>query len=426
MVHLHRRAGFATGWAELQRDLEEGPEASVGRLLAAGKPSDEFESTASLVGDAAVASHDLTRLQAWWLFRMLHSPDPLAERLTLLWHNHFATGFAKVQKLELMRRQNDTFLKLARDHFGELLAAALREPALLIYLDAPANRKGHPNENLARELMELFTLGIGHYTEADVREAARALTGWTVENDQFRDIPRQHDNGETTVLGLTTKRNGADLLAQLAAHPATATRLASRLVGLFFGEAGVDAGALSTLASGLRERQLDVGWGVETILRSRAFFAAENIGNRVLGPAEWLVGAVRALVPGSAPSTLLLAEWAGRVGQTLFDPPNVGGWPGGRSWLTSRSIIARTNFASALVSGRELGLDQPLDPFTLTAEQGRASTAGEAQQAAAVLLLGREPSEELRKTLPDPASRDPEPARQAITALLAAPESQLG
>ena len=172
VVHLHRRAGFAATWAELKRDLEEGPEASIDRVLAGSSRLggyDDFEATANLLADAAVASGDINRLEAWWIFRMLASPDPLGERLTLMWHDHFATAQSKVEDLALMRRQNDTFRRLARAPFGDLLNASVREPALLLYLDAPSNRKGHPNENLARELMELFTLGVGNFTEADVQ-----------------------------------------------------------------------------------------------------------------------------------------------------------------------------------------------------------------------------------------------------------------
>ena len=149
---------------------------------------EDFESVANVLADAAVASGDVNRLRAWWIFRMFASPDPLAERLTLMWHDHFATAQSKVEDLAVMRRQNETFRRLARAPFGELLNASVREPALLLYLDAPSNRKDHPNENLARELMELFTFGIGNFTEADVKEAARALTGWTVDDGAFREV----------------------------------------------------------------------------------------------------------------------------------------------------------------------------------------------------------------------------------------------
>ena len=167
---------------------------------------------------------------------MLGSPDPLGERLTLMWHDHFATAQSKVEDLALMRRQNETFRRLARAPFGDLLDASVREPALLLYLDAPSNRKDHPNENLARELMELFTLGIGNFTEADVKEAARALTGWTVEDGTFREVPSKHDDGEKTLLGRNGRWAASDLLSILLDRPATARRIARRICGLFMGE----------------------------------------------------------------------------------------------------------------------------------------------------------------------------------------------
>ena len=171
VVHLHRRAGFAATWPEIERDLADGPQQAVERVLAgtsrqtpAGAPPADFESMARTIGDAAVASGNPNRLKAWWLYRMLFSPDPLGERLTLMWHNHFATSNRKVQDLALMREQNDLLRKHARSTFGELLHAVVKHPAMLVWLDADANRKGHPNENLARELLELFTLGVGNYT----------------------------------------------------------------------------------------------------------------------------------------------------------------------------------------------------------------------------------------------------------------------
>ena len=156
VVHLHRRAGFGASWTEIERDLTEGPDASIARLLEgkagpAGAPDpEEFERIATVLGDAAVASSDIARLRAWWFYRLLFSPDPLGERLTLMWHSHFATSNLKVNEPAALKRQNESFRRLARAPFGQMLETLLRDPALLIYLDAPANRKGHPNENLAR------------------------------------------------------------------------------------------------------------------------------------------------------------------------------------------------------------------------------------------------------------------------------------
>ena len=357
VVHLHRRAGFTATWAEIQRDLKDGPNRSIYRLLTGkahvvGVP-EEFEATANLLRDSATSSKDPSRLKAWWIYRMLFGPDPLTERLTLMWHNHFATSNLKVDNLDAMRAQNDVLRSLSRARFGELLNAIVRSPATLVWLDVTANRKGHPNENLGRELMELFTMGVGHYSETDVKEAARALTGWGVgESGEFITRPAHHDDGAKTLLGKTGQWHGDDLVKMLLDAPATANRLAFRLTELFMGEGAVEKPAMGELVDGLRQHNLDIGWAVETILRSQAFFADKNIKTRIVGPVEYVIGPIRALeMLDPPPSTLVLAEWLTRLGQDLFYPPNVGGWPGGRAWLTARNIVGRTKYATALAEG---------------------------------------------------------------------------
>ncbi len=424
VVHLHRRAGFAATWEEIQRDLKDGPQASIDRLLAGksrqqGVPA-EFEATAKLLAESAVNSNDPGRLKAWWVYRMLFGPDPLTERLALMWHNHFATSNLKVEDLAAMHRQNQHFRALARAPFGRLLNAVVRDPALLRWLDAPANRKGHPNENLGRELMELFTLGIGHYTEADVKEAARALTGWTVGDDcRFEEVPVRHDDGEKTILGRKGKWKGDDLMRMLLEHPATARRLAFRVCELFMGEGAVTAAGVEELADGLRRRDLDIGWAVETVLRSRAFFADDNLGKRVLSPVEYVIGPARALELFDPPSsTLVLAEWAARLGQDLFYPPNVGGWPGGRTWLTTRSVVGRANYAAALVEGVRVGRPGPMDAVALARRHGQAGDSTAIIAFYTRLLLGIEPPAAVLGFGKD--------TRKAVALILAMPEAQLG
>ena len=417
VVHLHRRAGFAATWDEIRRDLKDGPEPSIDRLLAGkararGVP-DGFAAFADRLADLALAAPEPNRLKGWWVYRMLFGPDPLTERLTLMWHDHFATSNLKVNDLALMRRQNETLRSLGRGPFGRLVHAMLRDPALLVWLDAQENTKGHPNENLARELMELFTLGIGHYSEDDVKQAARALTGWKLVDDQARFVPVRHDAGTKTILGRTGAFDAGGLAGLLLEQPATSRRLAWRLGHEFFGEGAVDKAALDALAEGLRAHDLDIGWGVATVLRSRRFFANANLGRRVSSPIEFAVGAVRALeMFDPSPSTPVLADWCGRLGQDLFYPPNVGGWPGGRAWITTRSAIGRANLAAALVAGESVGLGTPFDPIALADRHGqRRNPAFFAQ-----LLFG---TDSLKVPLDEPGS-----ARQALTRLLASPEAQ--
>jgi uncharacterized protein (DUF1800 family) len=417
VVHLHRRAGFAATWDGLHRDLKDGPEASIGRLLdgkarSASVP-DNFATFADRLADLALAAPEPSRLKGWWFYRMLFGPEPLTERLTLMWHDHFATGILKVNDLALMRRQNETLRSLGRGPFGRLLHAMLRDPALLVWLDAQENTKGHPNENLARELMELFTLGIGPYSEDDVKQAARALTGWKLAGDGARFVPIRHDPGMKTILGRSGAFDADGLADVLLDHPATSRRLAWRLCHEFLGEGAVDAAALDALAEDLRAHNLDIGRGVATMLRSRAFFDSTNLRHRVASPIEYAVGAVRALeMFDPAPSTPVLADWCGRLGQDLFDPPNVGGWPGGRAWITTRSAIGRANFAAALIAGESVGLSSPFDPIAMAERHGQRRNPS----FFARLLLGTD-----RPEVPLDA---PEPARQALIRLLASPEAQ--
>jgi uncharacterized protein (DUF1800 family) len=425
VVHLHRRAGFAATWHELQLDLKAGPAESVGRILAgrawSARTPDGYNTIATLLADSAVAAGEISRLKASWFYRMLFGPDPLGERLTLLWHDHFATGYAKVQDVALMRRQNETFRAHARSRFADLLNASVREPALLLYLDAQANRKGHANENLARELMELFTLGVGNYSEADVKAAARALTGWTVDDGAFKEAAARHDEGDKTILGQTGKWNGSDLVGILLRQPATAGRIAMKLCRQFFGEGAVSGDAIEALAADLREHELDVGRVVDIVLRSRLFFAEGNLGNRVLGPVEFVTGAARSLsLYEPAPSTLALADWSGRMGQDLFDPPNVGGWRAGRAWIHTRSLIARTNYVSALVSGHNAGRPVGYDPTALPREYGFGSNPDAVLTFHHRLLFGTEPSGETRR------QHGGGDCTKIVTALLSSPEAQLG
>jgi len=321
----------------------------------------------------------------------------------------------------LMRWQNDTLRKHAQGKFGDLLNAAVREPALLVFLDAPANRKGHPNENLGRELMELFTLGVGHYSETDVKEAARCLTGWTVNDSAFVEDSSKHDPGEKTVLGKTGNWSGSDLVKLLLDHPATAERVAFKLCRQFFGEKVVLPEAVKELAAGLREHELDIGWAVGIILKSTLFFADSNIRTRVLSPVEYVVGTARALgMFDPAPSTLAMADWSARMGQDLFDPPNVGGWPGGRAWVHTRALIARANFAAAVLTGPNAGRSVAYDPVALPLEHGFDSKPANVLTFHHRLLFGTDPSEEMHRRV---AGAD---GRKMAAMVLSSPEGQLG
>lgn len=354
VVHLHRRTVFGACREEIERDLADDPQAAVTRILvgksrSAGIPA-SFEEKSQLICESALGSGNVDRLAAWWLYRCLFSPDPLRERLTLMWHNHFATSIDKVGDVQLMRQQNETIRRLAQGKFCELLGAMAHDPALLLWLDAPMNRAGRPNENLAREIMELFALGIGNYTEDDVREAARALTGSTVRNSAYHFNETIHDAGGKALFGQRGCWKLEDVVRILLEQDAVADRIAWRLTNEFFGENVIEDLSVNELAKGLREHDLDIGWGIETILRSQLFFGDANIQSRVADPVSFALMPLRALECWEKlPSTLSLSAWLLRMGQGLFRPPNVGGWDGGRTWLSTRTVVARTNYVNAIV-----------------------------------------------------------------------------
>jgi uncharacterized protein (DUF1800 family) len=431
VVHLHRRAGFAATWDDIHRDLKDGHAKCTDRLLTGRARSEAVQEDFAGIADLLAANaDDAAHLKAWWIYRMYWGPDPLGERLTLMWHNHFATSNEKVNDLTAMRRQNDLFRRHARAPFGELLRAVVHDPALLIWLDAPANRKSQPNENLARELMELFTLGIGHYTEKDVKEAARALTGWKIGQGKFREWLPDHDHGDKTMLGHKGRWRGDDLVRFLLDHPATARHLAWRLCQEFMGEGVVSDADIDALAAGLRAHDLDIGWAVGTILRSRAFFADANVGNRVAGPVEFVIGVRRALERFDLPpSSLVLGEWTARLGQDLFYPPNVGGWTEGRAWMTTQAIIGRANYAAALVEGKLSSRPGPVDGLALAERHGRKRDLDDVLTFFGELLTGAHPQPAWRKrlhaALGAKARCDRATVAAALALVIASPEVQL-
>lgn len=379
VAHLHRRAGLAPTWHELQRDLKAGPQQSIRRLVEGrvDDPSRErrVQQVAEGLEESSLATKDPLRLQASWFYRLILGQDELGERLTLFWHDQFATSNVKVRNLTLMRRQIATLRKHRRSDYGTLVRTMVRDPALLLWLDASANRREHPNENLARELMELFTTGVGPYTEADVKEAARALTGWTRTERGLKFRTELHDDSPKTVLGRTERFDPDSLAVFLVEHPATSRRLARQLCNWLMGSTEVDDAAVEEIAEGMHQRALDVSWALTTILSSRSFFAADNLRNRVASPVELVSGPVRALECIDPPvSTVALADWSARMGHRLLYPPNVGGWPQETAWLSTRALIAGHNFAAHLLQGTSMGRRAPLDVLQLAERHGAEAT----------------------------------------------------
>jgi hypothetical protein len=351
--HLYRRAAFGATLDELRAAVKDGLPATLDRLLQ-GEPeagryasllSDTGESIAGSGGDDAIQ-----KLRGWWVYAMLLGGHPLREKLVLFWHNHFATSVAKVRSAPLMFAQNQTLRRHALGKFRPMLADISRDPAMLIWLDSNRNVKGAPNENYARELMELFTLGVGHYTESDVREAARAFTGWHTDGEKYTFTARSHDGGEKTLLGQTGPWDGTDVQRIVLGRSDAARFLVRKLYAYLVNETAVVPDALlEPLAERFRHSDYDIGDLVATMLRSRHFFSEYAYRQRIKSPVEYVLGMVRAVRPNKAPRELPAP--LEQMGQALFAPPNVKGWVGGKSWLNSATILARQNFAQAMVVG---------------------------------------------------------------------------
>ena len=309
-------------------------------------------------------------LRGWWVREMLVTPSPLTERMTLFWHNHFTSSQQKVRFARLMYVQNATLRANALGSFATLLHAMARDPAMVVYLDEAQNRKGLPNENFARELMELFTLGEGHYGEQDVKEAARAFTGWSIDRDSGRFLLRRrvHDDGVKTIFGHSSHFDGDDVLDLLLARPETATFIVDKLWREFVSPTP-DGATVARIAGEFRAAHYDIKVALRGLLVSDAFFAAGNRGTLVKSPVELVVGTLRTLQI-APPATVPYALAAAGMSQNLFSPPNVKGWPGGDAWINSSTLLARKQFLTGVARTRPDAMDEMPRPVAGTAAVG--------------------------------------------------------
>ena len=293
-------------------------------------------------------------LRAWWLQEMLLTPSPLTERMTLFWHNHFVSSQQKVKSPVLMYRQNVLLRRHALGRFSDLLHAVSKDPAMIFYLDNASNRRAQPNENFAREVMELFTLGEGHYSERDIKEAARAFTGWSIEPDTgtFKFRYFQHDDGVKTVLGRSGNFDGDDVLNILLAQPATAELITAKLWREFVSPEP-DPAAVQRLASRFRDSGYDIKVVLRGLLTSPAFYAQENRASLIKSPVDLTVGTLELFQVETGELTPF-AVLNAALGQNLFAPPNVKGWPGGESWINSTTLLARKQFLDRLFRAQEM------------------------------------------------------------------------
>jgi hypothetical protein len=360
-AHLLLRAAFGYSRDELLEAERLGPQCTLELLLTGRPQAKEVLETLTDVGRlAALRDEGGDQLRGWWLYCMLQGGHPLREKLTLFWHNHFATSLVKVQNPTLMFQQNCLLREHALGRFGPMLQAISRDGAMLVWLDSNSNLKGKPNENYARELMELFSLGVGNYTEKDVREAARAFTGWRTDGRGFVFEPRYHDTGAKTFLGKTGNWDGGDVVRIVLEQPAAARFLTRKLYQHFVNEtANPPDGLLEPLCESFRKSDYDIAALVRTILASRHFYSSHAFRQRVKAPLEFALGAVQAVYRRyredepeyqSLPQQMLVSSLAA-LGQSLFAPPNVKGWPGGKSWLNTATLLERANLGESVAMG---------------------------------------------------------------------------
>jgi uncharacterized protein (DUF1800 family) len=370
-AHLMRRAGFGASPARLERIAASTMNASVDALLrvpsAGAPPPGDLVSIDELfaggpprdLGDAARRElfktfnmherRSLVSLQLWWLNRMLATPAPLQEKMTLLLHGHFSTAAIQKQVTPALAfEQNQLYRTHALGSMRELTHEVSRNPAMLLYLDNAENVKSHPNENYARELMELFTLGRGNYSEEDVRQSARAFTGWTIDRrtQRFFPNPRTHDDGVKVFLAQRGNFDGAGIVEIIYRQPACARFWATALLNWFVYN-DPEPELADAVAQLLRANDFRLAPVLSVLLRSNVFYSARAYRALVKSPVEFVVGTYNAFGIGEigAPALGALAQ----MGQVLFEPPNVAGWPGGAAWLTSQTLLARENFLARLV-----------------------------------------------------------------------------
>ena len=344
--HLIWRAGFGGSSSDLDVLEAHGLDQAVRGLVDGIPQSEEFESTQQLLKQAAFDGSSIENLRAWWLYRMLHGNNPLHERMTLLWHNHFATSYAKVLSVPAMSAQNDLFRREATGSFRTLLHDICSDVAMLVWLDGNANRKRQPNENFARELMELFSLDVGNYTEKDIQEAARAFTGWHVRKDSFWFNEGQHDPAEKTVFGESGPFNGEQIVELCLKQPACPIFIARKLLREFVCSEP-EKPELEAVAGLIREHNFELNPVLQTLLKSQLFFDAGHRGRLIKSPIDLVVGTFRLLE--HSPNLDSAGQMAADLGQDLFQPPTVKGWDGHRVWLTSATMLMRSSFASAVV-----------------------------------------------------------------------------
>jgi uncharacterized protein (DUF1800 family) len=316
------------------------------------------------------------RLAFWWMDRMLRTGHPLQEKMTLFWHGHFATGEEKVRDYRKLKQQLDTLRAGALGSFRDLLTAVAKDPAMLVFLDATHNVKGAPNENFGREVMELFTMGVGNYTEDDIREAARAFTGWGNDDLEFRFDPERHDAGDKTFFGRTGAFDGDDILAMILGKDQTATYIAAKIYR-FFVRTEISPGFARQLGALFRAGDYQVDPFLTTIFLSEDFHCDASVASHIMSPTELIISTYRKLGLSALPGIPDPHTVGQTLGQILLSPPTVAGWSEGRAWITPGLLFERGNFAREVMFPDMISFVDPnLDPGDIVRRTNANINAG--------------------------------------------------
>ncbi len=380
-AHLLNRAGFGGTPAEIERVMKLGPRNAVDWLLDfPDAPADELsqddvpnmsavdgyptsfreyrkllesktrEERMALQQQFQAANREAVReTRAWWMRRMAYGPFPLQEKLTFFWHGHFTTSAQDERSAMLIWNQNETLRRFAAGNFRAFTHNISRDPAMLDYLNNSQNKKGRPNENYARELMELFTLGIGHYTEADIKEAARAFTGWAHEGDEYVFRKYDHDFDEKTFFGKRGNWDGSDVIEIILSRKRCSEYIAARLWSYFVADP-VDESLAEALGETMYSAKYDLRPVLRQIFTSKGFYDPKVIGSQIKSPIQLVIGTIRQL-DLEMPSVGALQNALTQMGQVPLAPPNVKGWPGGRTWINTTTLFVRYNTALWLTGG---------------------------------------------------------------------------
>ncbi|HEY3117538.1 MAG TPA: DUF1800 domain-containing protein [Chloroflexota bacterium] len=374
IAHLLRRAGFGTTASELDAYAALGFTGAVNQLVDYSQVSDDSVEAQVAFMENSLDLTKLESIQQIWLYRMLNTARPLQEKMTLFWHDHLANANSKVGKPDAMYRQNQFFRSNALGDFPGILRGISRDPAMIRFLDGNTNRKGAPNENYARELMELFTMGRGNYSETDVREGARAFTGWNLDkNFQFTFNAKQHDDGLKTFLNQRGKWNGDDVVRIILEQPVSARFMASKLFNFF-----VHDHPSSTTIQDLADQFRDNGFRVRELVRAiflSADFASDDAYHAVIrSPVEYVIGLMKSFgIPQFLPG---ITGSLSRMGMQLFNPPGVAGWDWGTAWIGTNTYLERVNLANTLTSQRGENAGRGIDPAAMARQLGAITPHG--------------------------------------------------